>query len=562
MKSTILLHEKRPGRRAFASRRHRWSAQSLVLLTVGLLLSVIVIRNVSVANPARKGSSVNRNGLLRSGPITKALPANAENQTVSFVESDEVFPNPERGFAFENDVKWADEVTWDYCGQGNNFTAYDYTSWNTPLDPVFLASERAAGRSVIMSRYHIADFRNRDITAEYLAFLDRDFAAVRQAGMKQIIRFAYNYPLGGPDTSLEQVLAHLDQLKPVLQRNKDVIATMEAGLIGCWGEWHSSSNNLVPTNDGLGSATDGHINAASRAIIDKLLEVLPADRMVQLRYPRNKFEYLGSNDLSPVAALTEENAFKGSAQSRLGHHDDCFVCNPLHGGSWWNPRGAFEETPNFLKQENLYVAQGGEPGDPESTDPLQPPNPNSPLSACDKNRSEFREMHWSTVGLFNVNIPASATKRWQRDGCWDEFNRNLGYRFRLTQATIPKQGQAGNTAPVEITMVNDGYARPYNPRHVELVLRNTATGVVSRIQPTTPQDERLWLPGPGETKTLTFDAAIPAGLASGSYDVLLNLPDPESTLNLRSEYSIRLANADIWEPTTGYNSLNSTILIR
>jgi hypothetical protein len=483
------------------------------------------------------------------------------NRAVKFEPSSENFANPERGFAYQNDVPWPSSTPWGYCRQGDNFSAYNYTAWNTPLDPTMLATERAQGRSVVMSRYHIAAFRDTDLSAEYLAFLDRDFATARQAGVKQIIRFAYNYPNGGPDAPVSQVLRHLDQLKPVLQRSKDVIATMEAGFIGCWGEWHSSSNELLPKNYPPISPQDGYINDSTRAIITKLLETLPADRFLQMRYPRNVFEYFGSTDLSPIAPLSATNAYDGSARARIGHQEDCFVCNDTHGGSYWNPRGTFQEAPNFLRQNNLFAPQGGEPGDPESTDPTEPGNPNSPLSACNKIRDEFHDFSWSTVGLFNTGAPYSAIKRWQRDGCWDEFTRNLGYRFRMNEATVPTTARAGDPFSLSVSLTNEGYARPFNPRGMEVALQNTKSGAITRVAFVPPIDARLWLPGRDETKVLPIDVTLPPSLAPGTYDVMLNLPDPEPTLNTRPEFSIRLANTNTWQPATGYNSLLTSVTV-
>jgi hypothetical protein len=483
------------------------------------------------------------------------------SRTITYAASNQDFANPERGFAYENDVPWPDKVTWDFCGQGNNFTAYNYTAWNTPLNAAFLASERAQGRSLVTSRYHIADFRNRDLTPEYVAFLERDFATARDAGVKIHLRFAYNYPFGGPDAPLAVVLRHIDQLKPVFQNNKDVIAFVNAGFVGCWGEWHDSSNGLAYPNDGAGSATDGRITPAQFQIIDKLLEALPRDRMMTLRYPRHKFNYFGSTDLTPIANLTEGEAFGGSNRARIGFEDDCFVCNATHGGSYWNPRGDFTETPNFLKGETAYVVQGGEPGDPESTDPSQPPNPTSPLSSCAAVETLFREQHWSLVGLYNLQSPASAIKRWERDGCLETFKQKLGYRFRLVEAVVPTAAKAGAPLALTITMANDGYARPYNPRLVEMVLRNQSTKVETRLTVATAQDKRLWLPAPGQTNVLPITTTLPANLAAGQYDVFVNLPDPEPRIYTRAEFSIRLANVNTWEPGSGYNSLQTAISV-
>jgi hypothetical protein len=38
----------------------------------------------------------------------------------------------------------------------------------------------------------------------------------------------------------ERVLKHVAQLGPTMQRNADAVYVLEAGFVGCWGEWHSS----------------------------------------------------------------------------------------------------------------------------------------------------------------------------------------------------------------------------------------------------------------------------------------------------------------------------------
>ncbi len=478
----------------------------------------------------------------------------------TYQASSENFPNPERGFAYENDVAWPDAVTWDFCGQGNNYTAYSYTAWNTPLELAFLREERNQGRSVVMSRYHLADFRSRDLTPEYLAFLQSDFDTTRQAGLKMIVRFAYNYPMGGPDASLAQILKHLEQLKPILQKNVDVIAFVEAGFVGCWGEWHHSSN-------GLDLPDDGGISSEQTQLINKWLEVLPKSRMVAFRYPRQKFDYLGNTDFSPVAPLTTSTAFTGKNRSRLAHHDDCFVCNDTHGGMYWNPRGNFTEAPKFLEKETLYVPIGGEPGDPESIDPAVPANANSPFSSCTTVTKLFRLQHWSTVGLYNLGSDASAIKRWQRDGCYPTFEKKLGYRFELVSSSLPSSVNKSSNLVMSFAVKNVGFASPYNPRRLELILRNKTTKQVFRIRlnsgsavPTNrTNDPRFWQLS--TTTTVNVNVALPSALPIGTYELLLNLPDPVRSLYRDPNYSIRFANVGTWEATTGFNNLLHSLTV-
>ncbi len=97
---------------------------------------------------------------------------------------------------------------------------------------------------------------------------------LRDNGFKIILRFAYtfNEPEPHNDAPLEIVLSHIDQLTPILQRNADVIALMEAGFIGRWGEWHNSSNGLANTSD-------------MRTILFKLLDALPKEQSSSCQIP-------------------------------------------------------------------------------------------------------------------------------------------------------------------------------------------------------------------------------------------------------------------------------------
>jgi hypothetical protein len=52
---------------------------------------------------------------------------------------------------------------------------------------------------------------------------------------------------------------------------------------------------------------------------------------------------------------------------------------------------------------------------------------------------------------------------------------------------------------------------------------------------------------------------LPINIPQGDYKLYLHLPDPEPALYGKPAYSIRLANDNVWEASTGYNNLNITI---
>ncbi|WP_405064679.1 DUF4832 domain-containing protein [Kribbella sp. NBC_01505] len=155
----------------------------------------------------------------------------------------------------------------------------------------------------------------------------------------------------------------------------------------------------------------------------------------------------------------------------------------------------------------------------------------------------------------NRSYEPNVLSSWESGGCMADVTKKLGYRFRLETGTFPTSAVRGGSLPVSLSVRNDGYATPYNSRGLELVLRNTSTGTNYKLAMSS--DPRRWTAGTSTTVSQTL--TVPSGLPTGSYQLLLNLPDP--LLSTRPEYSIRLANQNTWEPSTGMSSLLHTITV-
>ncbi|MEA4950887.1 MAG: DUF4832 domain-containing protein, partial [Petrimonas sp.] len=68
-------------------------------------------------------------------------------------------------------------------------------------------------------------------------------------------------------------------------------------------------------------------------------------------------------------------------------------------------------------------------------------------------------------------------------------------------------------------------------------------------------DPRKWFAGEEHSLDITY--TLPAQTRNNEYNVYLNLPDPAPALSTRPEYSIRLANQDMWNEETGYNKIHA-----
>lgn len=434
-------------------------------------------------------------GSLAALLLGSAVPAGAQAPvTTTYTATDAVFPNPERGF-------------------------YAHRSSSAGL-PVLTAADlrglrNDASITLVLRLYYLKTFRDRPLSQDVLDLIAQDFDALREAGAKAVLRFAYSSSQNEPDAPLDVILGHLDQLEPLLRANSDVVATVQAGLIGAWGEWYYSSNGLNTTT-------------ARRAVTEKWLDVLPEGRMVQVRTP--DYKRLIFERTTPLSA---EEGYGDSGFARTGHHNDCFLASSTDFGTYQNV--ATDKA--FLEADSRYTAVGGETC-----------NPNPPRSECATALEEMARFHWSYL---NRDYHSGVLGSWYTGGCMNEVRRRLGYRFRLLDSEVTGTVRPGGALDVSLRLANGGFAAPYNPRRVEVVLRERQSG--ARYVATLPDDPRHW--AAGDTVTVVATLGVPATLPEGSYDVLFNLPAPEASLYARPEYAIRLANEDVWEPTTGYNDL-------
>jgi Domain of unknown function (DUF4832)/Domain of unknown function (DUF4874) len=409
-----------------------------------------------------------------------------------------LMPNPERGLYFHVGSQSEQDV----------------------MQPWMTQYMQSNDMTLMLRLYYFKSFKDQPLSQTQLDIISSDFATMRQAGIKTVLRFAYSEAIGEDDAPLSVVLNHMDQLAPIIAANSDVIATAQAGFVGSWGEWHSSSNNLTdPVN--------------ARQIVDKWMDILPADRAIQLRTPALKWMVMDNS-----SALTAGEAFTGTDKSRIGHHNDCFLANETDYGTYANP--VAEKA--WLNLETQYLPMGGETCATSSR------------SGCETARVEMEQLHFSYL---NSGYHAGVLADWEADGFLDEVKQKLGYRFALESVDYDPTGTTGDPLAVSIDLVNDGWASPYNPRDVVLTLVS-ADGLTEYDFPL-DEDPRTWLPGGTISVPAILD--IPSDAPAGDYHLMLSLPDPAATLADNPAYAIQLANPGLWDPATGRHDMGITIAI-
>jgi len=368
------------------------------------------------------------------------------------------------------------------------------------------------------------------LPAAMLEAIDARIAAFAGTGVRLVVRFTYNFGPIGPgamDAPIDVISTHIDQLAPILLRHRDLIAALDAGFIGTWGEWHDSTNG----NDTA---------ATQRIVLDRELAHFKGVFPVLVRYPGDLIQYAGSD--VPVAGL--------------GLHDDAFASNATDGATW-NPcdPGAGYCLSNYSSEQlGAYAAKistatmfTGEFGSIDAT-----------LQTC----SALNQYSY-TYHPQSLSIATNTLEFLRSEGCATSFYNRVGTRIVLLGVSVSGEAIPCGRLHVQATMVNDGYGRVIRRRPVTLVLIQNNQAVAKIDIPTFKMDLRtLASSAEAVPSTFGFDVVLPETLLPGQASLALLFRDPAPSLSSQPAYALPLNSVDengqeIFDAATGYNLVAS-----
>lgn len=430
-------------------------------------------------------------------------------QKITFTESDENIANPERGF----------------------LTHLEFSSQKDllPISQTTVESNYSYKRTLFFMIYYMENFMESPISEDYLNLIKANMECLRQGGAKVVLRFAYNRSFDNDahpwDASQEIVHQHVAQLTPIFREYSDVIFCLEAGFVGTFGEWYYTDNfNYLPKTE--------EDYAPRKELLDALLDAMPEDRMVCVRYPGAKLAMYG---LTVADSLTIKTAHDGSDISRIAAHNDCFVSSTNDVGTYAHP-----DERKYIYSESRYTILGGETCAVTA------------YCECKRTLPKVREHH---LTYLNINYHPGVIAKWKEQGCFEEIEKYMGYRLVMDRAFVSPQPEIGKKFRTVLKIRNVGYAAPMNPRDAELVLVSESG---EKFIIPLDDDPRFWFENGEYTIDREFD--FPDGVKAGRYGLYLNLPDPYGTLRDNPRFSIRMANDGTWEEKTGYNKITDIVI--
>ncbi|MCL4639216.1 MULTISPECIES: DUF4832 domain-containing protein [Olivibacter] len=436
------------------------------------------------------------------------------------------FSNPERGFY---------RATITYASQYDPLSSQvirPFTKQHVPFEQ--------AGYTINCSLVHrvfvLDGYQEKPLSADLLEKISQDFAVAREEGVKLIIRFCYNFtpaPDFSPpykDASLPIVTTHIKQLAPVIEANKDIIAVIQQGFIGLWGEGYYSDHFGIPGNYNQQQIKD------RAKLLQTMLSEWPKELMIQVRTP---------------TAFQDYKRLYGTELNRIGFHNDAFLGSEDDLGTFRsydvNPAFVRKNTPDALRsyvRRQMTNVVGGE------TSTFNPP-----MCKCQvEGGIADRELAAYGYSYLNSTYNEKVLASWRP--CIDDIKKKLGYRFYLKDISLPLTIARGSNFSFRANIVNEGYASVYNARTVYLVLSNEA-GLTYFFPFRT--DIKSWKPG---NTTLNEKLTITKQVLKGTYRVSLYLPDANKKISSRPAYAIRFANLNMWNGTNGFNDLSARLTVQ
>lgn len=442
--------------------------------------------------------------------------------TRTYQASNAVIANPERGFYHHTETH--------YRADGSGYV---------PLAGATLRGFRSEGITQILRVFYLEKYAGIDtLDQAYLDLVAADLNTARAAGVSIIVRFAYAqgqgaWPYSPPfnDAPAARAVGHIVQLGPVLRAGSDVIATVQSGFVGLWGEGyytdHYAADPLEPWNITESNWAD------RRAIVKALLDTMPGVT-VQVRTMWMKQMMFGTSS-GTAGALTQDQGFSGSDVSRVGHHNDCFLAAPDDWGTFLTDPLSLDQ--DYLAQDSKFVPVGGETC-----------NVNPPRSEWASASAEMAKYHYSYL---NTDYNRLVLNTWGEGET--VAKQLLGYRLTLKSGTFGTRTATNRSFPVSLTITNSGWASPYNARPVNLVLKSERGAFTVPLV----DDLRTWAAGTTTTVAASVCAAVPAG----TYHLYLSLPSSKASLAGNPDYAIRLANTGTWNARRGWNDLRQDVRV-
>lgn len=397
------------------------------------------------------------------------------------------------------------------------------------------------------------DGTDYDLDETFFKAWDETLQNCRNNGCMVALRFRYD--ANGKDNpepaSFEQVLNHIQQIKDsgLLEKYSDILAYVESGFVGKWGEQHGGKYTSVQYK---------------AQVLEAMLQAVPSPIPVTVRTPDIFAEWAGIkrselNDTELINSLTESQYTTDIQKNkdRIGLYNDGYMGSDSDLGTYANR----EIETDWLHNQTFTSYFGGEfSGNlswAQKYDTYLPENaiPEMYKTHLSYINGNIFQLYKDYTFSAEYDVDGVDNSAYYGENVYQFIRDHIGYRFVLRNSEITSETVQGGDVQVNFEVENTGFAGviPSVQSYVILEKDGVYTLAESDI------DCHDWQ---SCTKSIeTLDIKIPDNLPSGEWNVYikLNMGTEADTMNM-SNRSIRFANNDIWNGALGANYMGSVTI--
>ena len=370
------------------------------------------------------------------------------------------------------------------------------------------------------------------ISATALAAIENTLGEIRKAGGSAIVRFSYDVDgtYKNNEPSMDLIERHIAQLGELLSRNLDVVVSVETGMIGPWGEQHST--NLANS----GSHT-------FYRLVEAWLNALPESRTVSVRQPRFYRDWanekygksLTANNMSSFVASVGSDAY------RVGLYNDGYLGSSTDLGTFSNRA----EEIKWLGEQAGHTLYGGEVVADSDTGLMGDYNNAAyMIEESFKTHTSYLNEGWNgnVIAQWKANAYAGSDPVYQGKTQYNYISTHLGYRFVLRDSELSSSVARGGTFNLTGSIENVGFGNVINEKIAQIMLVSGSTTYTCNAD----LDVREIVSG--TTKDYNMSFKLPSDIASGDWQVFIRIRDKE-------EKTSSAARAILFANVNGYNAV-------
>jgi hypothetical protein len=390
-----------------------------------------------------------------------------------------------------------------------------------------------------------------DLTSNALKALSDGFSLIREEGGMALIRFTYDikgitYSNSDhtSEPSIELIERHIQQLGEVLYPFRDVIAGIETGMLGPWGEQHTSSMANDPHN--------------FYRVIEKWSSAFPGERTLSFRRPLQILywyneKYNKNVDINEIDTLSADEFFLG--ENFVGQFNDGYLASADDFGTYLNR----EKELLFLSKITAQSLFGGEvETSQEGGGVIGEHNSVSYLSQeAFKTHTSYLNIRYNdkVIDAWNNTIYEGEDESYKGRSGLTYIENHLGYRFVIRESKNSKIVSENGGLSISCKIENVGFGNVVNAKNMYLILES-AKKEMTYLK----LDYNIRNIKSRTTQTIEVDFPFESLKLStkGEYNIYMKIigkEDNEMTL----KRTIRFANRGVYDEEVGGNYLGGFI---